>query len=97
MVLLGEFINRQWEAVNQYISLTGNKPSGADFSNDPHFERHPVNQYRTCMDTFFCDPHAPWQKDGAEHTIGKIRRALPGKNQFGDDTTSEIAKSEVPV
>ncbi len=24
-----------------------------------------------------CDPHAPWQKGGVEHAIGRLRRTLP--------------------
>ena len=31
------------------------------------------------LPTFFCDPHAPWQKGGIENAIGRLRRRLPRK------------------
>jgi IS30 family transposase len=31
------------------------------------------------IDTYFCDPHAPWQKGGIENAIGRMRRFLPRK------------------
>ena len=37
--------------------------------------------------TFFCDPHAPWQKGGIENAIGRIRRWLPRKTNL--DTLSD--------
>jgi len=32
--------------------------------------------------TFFCDPHAPWQKGGIENAIGRLRRDLPRKTNL---------------
>jgi len=29
--------------------------------------------------TYFCDPHAPWQKGGVENAISRLRRPLPRK------------------
>lgn len=34
------------------------------------------------MQTFFCDPHAPWQKGGIENAIGRLRRGLPRKTDL---------------
>lgn len=34
------------------------------------------------MKTFFCDPHAPWQKGGIENAIGRLRRPLPRKSDL---------------
>ena len=31
------------------------------------------------IETFFCDPHSPWQKGGVENAIGRIRRSCPAK------------------
>lgn len=28
------------------------------------------------IDTFFCDPHSPWQKGTVENTSGRLRRAI---------------------
>ena len=34
------------------------------------------------VQTFFCDPHAPWQKGGVENAIGRLRRYLPRKTNL---------------
>ncbi|WP_084580262.1 IS30 family transposase [Sphingomonas azotifigens] len=34
--------------------------------------------------TFFCDPHAPWQKGGVENAIGRLRRYLPRSTNLDD-------------
>ena len=48
------------------------------FDNGTEFAQH----YRIGLDTFFCDPHAPWQKGGVENAIGRIRRRLPRKTNL---------------
>lgn len=44
------------------------------------------------MQTYFCDPHAPWQKGGVENAIGRLRRHLPRKTRLGDLTPRQIAR-----
>jgi len=46
--------------------------NGTEFAR--HYELHPYN-----IETFFCDPYAPWQKGGVENAIGRMRRRLPRK------------------
>jgi IS30 family transposase len=29
------------------------------------------------IDVFFCDPHAPWQRDSNENTNGLLRQYFP--------------------
>jgi IS30 family transposase len=41
--------------------------------NGTEFAEH----HQLALPTFFCDPHAPWQKGGIENAIGRIRRFLP--------------------
>jgi transposase, IS30 family len=48
------------------------------FDNGTEFARHRELQ-RLSMQTFFCDPYAPWQKGGIENAIGRMRRFLPRK------------------
>jgi len=48
------------------------------FDNGTEFALH----YKLGIDTFFCDPHSPWQKGGVENAIGRLRRALPRKTNI---------------
>jgi transposase, IS30 family len=43
------------------------------------------------MQTYFCDPHAPWQKGGVENAIGRLRRRLPRKTNLADLSRRQIA------
>jgi IS30 family transposase len=43
------------------------------------------------IQTFFCDPHSPWQKGGVENAIGRMRRPMPRKT---DLTTIDRAALE---
>ncbi|MBC8035912.1 MAG: IS30 family transposase [Rhizobiales bacterium] len=51
------------------------------FDNGTEFARH-QELNRIAMQTFFCDPHAPWQKGGIENAIGRMRRFLPRKTDL---------------
>lgn len=51
------------------------------FDNGTEFARHKA-LHRLAMKTFFCDPHAPWQKGGIENAIGRIRRFMPRKTDL---------------
>jgi IS30 family transposase len=51
------------------------------FDNGTEFARH-HRLHRLAMQTFFCDPHAPWQKGGIENAIGRLRRGLPRKTDL---------------
>jgi IS30 family transposase len=47
------------------------------FDNGTEFAQHHRLNRQPGLPTFFCDPHAPWQKGGVENAIGRIRRFLP--------------------
>ena len=51
------------------------------FDNGTEFARH-NKLHALSMRTFFCDPHAPWQKGGIENAIGRMRRFLPRKTDL---------------
>jgi IS30 family transposase len=51
------------------------------FDNGTEFARH-RELHRLSMQTFFCDPYAPWQKGGIENAIGRMRRFLPRKSDL---------------
>lgn len=49
------------------------------FDNGQEFRLHTRLSEAHGLKTFFCEPHAPWQKGGVENTIGRLRRFLPRK------------------
>ncbi|MFD0462448.1 IS30 family transposase [Microvirga aerilata] len=49
------------------------------FDNGTEFALHYRLTEHLGLPTFFCDPHAPWQKGGIENAIGRLRRRLPRK------------------
>lgn len=51
------------------------------FDNGTEFARH-YTLNPTGIATYFCDPHAPWQKGGIENAIGRMRRFLPRKTDL---------------
>lgn len=44
------------------------------------------------IDTYFCDPHAPWQKGGIENAIGRMRRFLPRKTDLASLDDNDFTK-----
>jgi IS30 family transposase len=48
------------------------------FDNGTEFASH-QRLHDLDIQTYFCDPHAPWQKGGVENAIGRMRRFLPRK------------------
>ncbi|HTN60907.1 MAG TPA: IS30 family transposase [Devosia sp.] len=51
------------------------------FDNGTEFARH-YDLAPLGIATYFCDPHAPWQKGGIENAIGRMRRFLPRKTDL---------------
>ena len=47
------------------------------FDNGTEFAEHHRLRQALDLQTFFCDPHSPWQKGGIENAIGRLRRFLP--------------------
>jgi IS30 family transposase len=52
------------------------------FDNGTEFAFHYLVRDRLNIKTFFCDPHAPWQKGGVENAIGRLRRWLPRRTDL---------------
>jgi IS30 family transposase len=51
------------------------------FDNGTEFAHH-YELNASGIATYFCDPHAPWQKGGIENAIGRMRRLLPRKTDL---------------
>lgn len=75
--------------VPQRLRRTITFDNGTEFAY--HYRLHrPLN-----IKTFFCDPHAPWQKGGIENAIGRLRRDLPRKTNLdtlNNDDLLQIAR-----
>jgi IS30 family transposase len=56
------------------------------FDNGTEFAGH----HTLPIPTFFCDPHAPWQKGGVENSIGRLRRMLPRKTDISTLSEDDI-------
>jgi IS30 family transposase len=65
--------------VRLFQSLPPHLRKTITFDNGTEFARH-QRLHRLAMLTYFCDPHAPWQKGGIENAIGRMRRFLPRKS-----------------
>ena len=62
------------------------------FDNGTEFAAH-LSLQSLLMKTFFCDPHAPWQKGGIENAIGRLRRFIPRKTDLAKLPTSRFRRS----
>jgi IS30 family transposase len=62
------------------------------FDNGTEFACH-LALHRLSIETFFCDPHSPWQKGGIENAIGRMRRFIPRKTDLAVLPTSRFRQS----
>ena len=62
------------------------------FDNGTEFASHHELVRRIGIQTFFCDPHAPWQKGGVENAIGRLRRQLPRKTNLDSLSPEDITR-----
>jgi len=60
------------------------------FDNGSEFTLHRNLTQSLAIETFFCDPHSPWQRGTIENTNGIIRRDMPRKTQISDYTARDI-------
>jgi IS30 family transposase len=60
------------------------------FDNGTEFARH-YELHRFAIETFFCDPYAPWQKGGIENAIGRMRRGIPRKTDLANLSKARLA------
>jgi transposase, IS30 family len=71
--------------VRHLLKLFGSLPQPlcktVTFDNGTEFARH-HRLHDLAIETFFCDPYAPWQKGGVENAIGRMRRFIPRKTDL---------------
>jgi IS30 family transposase len=61
------------------------------FDNGTEFAEHYTLHDTLDVQTFFCEPHSPWQKGGVENAIGRLRRNLPRKTDLNGLSTAQIS------
>ena len=83
-VLTAQTITRQLGKLPQAIRKTISFDNGNEFA-----EHHRLHQ-TLGLQTFFCDPHSPWQKGGVENSIGRLRRFLPRKTDLNLITLASL-------
>ncbi|MBC7944767.1 MAG: IS30 family transposase [Burkholderiales bacterium] len=68
--------------LRQFKALPPELRQTLTFDNGTEFSYHYRLNQELGMATYFCDPHAPWQKGGIENAIGRMRRTLPRKTDL---------------
>lgn len=63
------------------------------FDNGTEFAHHHRLNHEPGLATFFCDPHAPWQKGGVENAIGRLRRHLPRRTDLESLDPGDILRA----
>jgi len=70
-------------------ALPKNARKSVTFDNGGEFAAH-QKLHRLGCQTYFCDPHAPWQKGGIENVNGRIRHYLPKRTNLATVTHAEV-------
>lgn len=60
------------------------------FDNGTEFSLHYKLTDKLGIRTYFCDPHAPWQKGGIENAAGRLRRWIPRKTNITELSHKKI-------
>jgi len=79
-------ITRQLDKLPQAMRQT------ISFDNGNEFAEHHRLHETLGVQTFFCDPHSPWQKGGVENSIGRLRRSLPRKTDLNLITAAALQR-----
>jgi IS30 family transposase len=77
--------------VNLFGSLPQPLRRTVTFDNGTEFARH-LALHSLKIQTFFCDPYAPWQKGGIENAIGRMRRFMPRKTDLATLSNSRFRR-----
>ena len=71
-------------------SLPTNLRRTITMDNGTEFASHYELTQDLNMQTYFCDPHSPWQKGGIENINGRLRRYLPRKTNISSITDQDL-------
>jgi transposase, IS30 family len=76
--------------LGQFEPLPPGLRQSLTFDNGTEFVLHYQLNRQLGMATYFCDPHAPWQKGGIENAIGRMRRTLPRKTDLARLSAAQL-------
>lgn len=79
-----------------YQQLQSMPPAGRrslTLDNGTEFAMHYKLRDSLSMETYFCDPHSPWQKGGIENSIGRLRRYFPRRCSMKNITSQQIVEA----
>lgn len=76
--------------LGQFKPLPPGLRQSLTFDNGTEFALHHQLNRQLGMATYFCDPHAPWQKGGIENAIGRMRRRLPRKTDLARLSAAQL-------
>ena len=79
-----------WTIAEQLGSLPHALRKTISFDNGTEFAEHHRLHDTLGVETFFCDPHSPWQKGGVENSIGRLRRSMPRKTDLSYITAADL-------
>jgi len=96
-IMLRHVANKSADAVHAKIAricntMPDNLRRTFTFDNGFEFMHHHRLIDRYGVETFFCDPNAPWQKGGVENAVGRLRRWLPTKTEINHVQPSTLAR-----
>ena len=74
-------IKQEMKALPSHMTLS------ITFDNGPEFAHHHKLKTINRLETYFCDPHKPWQKGGVENMNKRLRAYLPRQTNL--DTVSD--------
>lgn len=78
--------------IAQFSGLPPSWRRSITFDNGTEFAFHFRLGEALGMKTFFCDPHAPWQKGGIENAIARLRRGLPRKADLAKLSQADLRR-----
>ena len=68
---------------NSLASISAKIRKFVTFDNGTEFAKHRLVRDFLGVDTYFCDPHSPWQKGQVKKTNAMLRRFIPKKSSIG--------------
>lgn len=82
---------------NNLAQLPKEARKSITFDNGKEFAKHTLLKRGLGMQTFFCDPHSPWQKGQVERTNAQLHRFIPKKTNLNDITEEALREIQDSV